>query len=143
MKKILSYMLALTITSMFVLPSTVNAAPVLTRQKCKQTSTGRVCTIEKYMKISVKYSYNDAKKIVDRNNKLGSGNSQIIKYIVSLTPVTGLASLMYDLGATRCMNVFQTAVKKKTGVRFTYDYILNNNSISLNKIENGRITYEK
>lgn len=50
---------------------------------------------------------------------------------------------MYDLGAKRCMNVFQTAVKKKTGIRFTYDYILNNNSISLNKIENGRITYEK
>ncbi len=47
---------------------------------------------------------------------------------------------MYDLGAKRCMDVFQTAVKKKTGVRFTYDYILNNNSISLNKIENGRIT---
>ena len=67
-------------------------------------------------------------------------NSQIIKYIIYLTPVAGLASLMYDLGAKRCMDVFQTAVKKKTGVRFTYDYILNNNSISLNKIENGRIT---
>lgn len=141
MKKIISIMLvsSIILTSSFI----SDAITVYTRKNCKQTSTGRVCTTEKYMKLSAKYTYAESKKIVDRYKKYGSQNGQIIQFIIGLHPVSGLSNFMYNIGATKSMKYFETAVKKKTGVKFSYDYVLSNNSIALNKVTNLKVSYVK
>lgn len=143
MKKIITLALALTLLFQGTgFLSAVEASKIYTKQTCTQTNTGRVCKTEEYMKMSTYFSNADAKRIVREYNSWGSTNAQRVKYLVGLFhPALGFATFALDIGYSNFIGYFQTAVKKGTGVEIKYDYVLNKNSHSLNRIENGKVTY--
>lgn len=143
MKKFVNLGLALTLLFQgTVFLDTAEASKIYTKQTCTQTNTGRVCKTEEYMKLTTYFSNADAKRIVKEYNSWGSTNAQRIKYLVGLFhPALGFATFALDIGYSKFIGYFQTAVNKGTGVEIKYDYVLNQNSYSLNRIENAKITY--
>lgn len=141
-KNIINNRILITLTLIFTYSlSSVHAAKIYKRTTCYQTNLGKVCNTESYMKMQAKYTYEESKKIVDNYNKWG--DKVLLQYIIGLHPVGGISVLFYNMGAKKCIPYFQNAVKKKTGVLFTYEYVLNNNSHALNQAKNLKVSYVK
>lgn len=95
------------------------------------------------MKLTSSFSNADAKRIVKEYNTWGSTDAQRMKYLVGLfNPALGFATFALDMGYSKVIGYFETAVAKGTGVEFKYDYVLSPNSHALNRIENGKVTYK-
>lgn len=142
-KKVLNCTLALaiTLTQLPILNSnSVKASELLEKETCVQTNTGRQCKIEQYMKMSTYFTNAEAKDIVKKYESWSE--KLLLQYIIGLHPAGAFGTLAINIGYKNLIGYFQSAVNKGTGVKITYDYVLNPNSHSLNRVENGKVSYE-
>ncbi|MFT0802988.1 hypothetical protein VSK91_16545 [Bacillus swezeyi] len=94
---------------------------------CQRTHLGPQCNNGVLLKKRIKtyYTKNQVNKIVARYNNMGSNKKLILGYIASVkSPIIGLYTLMYQVGANNMIKPFKTAKAKKKGLEVSYTYTM-------------------
>ena len=99
------------------------------------------CQVYKVQKINVTFSYKQCKTIVDRAKKINSFASYASMIVGVKKSAAGVALSLYGTSVENSVKMFKTAVKKKKGLKLSYEYVINKRSYSLNKYRKVKQQY--
>lgn len=99
------------------------------------------CSVYKVQNLTVRFSYDECKKIVQRGNSISNFTgyaSMIVGY------KNGIASAwlgLYSMNISKNIEMFKTAVAKNAGLELKAEYVINRNSYSLNRYRKASKKY--
>lgn len=99
------------------------------------------CSVYKVQNLTVRFSYDECKKIVQRGNSISdfTGYASIIVGLKNGIASTWLS--LYSMNVSKNIEMFKTAVAKNSGLELKAEYVINKNSYSLNRYRKASKKY--